>query len=487
MPSPDPPPPPDSSDLPPTVFQPFADSTGPARAPSLPNLRARDPSPIAQGGMGVVRRMTDVDLHRTVVVKSLLPRYLGTEIEDQFITEARLQGRLEHPGIVPIHALGLDEEGRPAAVMKFVDGETLDDVLARFRVEDTPLAERVRRIGRSILQFCDVLCFAHAHEVIHGDLKPANLILGEFGAAYVLDWGIADDLTREASPNVQGTPGYLAPEVAGGTRRPHVGSDVFALGAILYEIVTLERASRATTFAEAAQVIPRDLREDSSQPDHLARIVMKCLAPDPADRYATVSELREELERVILGIWSGRPTHYEAGTFVFREGDPGTTAYVLESGECEVSRLVGKSRVRLAILRAPTAFGEISLLTGQPRSADVQCTTPCTLRPIDRDHFDGLATTNPAVHALTRILSERVVEKDEELIAALRREEVHRVRSDVVAALLRHGPLDWTALLKEIGALKVSSPDEARAALADWEVVVIDGPRVSLRASEDAS
>ncbi|MGH8189475.1 MAG: serine/threonine-protein kinase, partial [Steroidobacteraceae bacterium] len=136
---------------------------------------------VGRGGMGVVFRARDRELERDVAVKVLHARATGAA--DRLLQEARILGRLEHPGIVPIHDVGTLPDGRVLYVMKLVRGSRLDHHVAR----DGALADKLRIFDR----LCDAVAFAHAHGIIHRDLKPENVMIGAFGEVLVLDWGVA--------------------------------------------------------------------------------------------------------------------------------------------------------------------------------------------------------------------------------------------------------------------------------------------------------
>jgi eukaryotic-like serine/threonine-protein kinase len=221
-----------------TPAEPASRSSG-----ALP-ARYRLGSRLGAGGMGEVLLATDQQIGRDVAIKRM--RVSSAELEARFLREARIQGRLEHPAIVPVHELATDAEGRPFFVMKRVTGTTLADILA----EGVKPAQR-QKLLRSFAEVCLAVEFAHSKGIVHRDLKPANIMLGDFGEVYVLDWGIArvladtqDDVAVpiQAGPDatqvgaVLGTLGYMSPEQLRG-QAIDARSDVFALGCILFEII----------------------------------------------------------------------------------------------------------------------------------------------------------------------------------------------------------------------------------------------------------
>ena len=221
-------------------------------APKQPGIghlpvRYRLAGSLGHGGMGEVLLATDTQIDREVAIKRMLIEPTAPAVA-RFLREAKVQGRLDHPAIVPVYELAHDTEGRPFFVMKRLVGVTLADVLAR-HTGDARYARQ--KLLRAFADVCLAVELAHSRGVIHRDLKPANIMLGDYGEVYVLDWGIAR-VVGEIDPVMQapttgeqqltqvgailGTPGYMAPEVVTGDGLDH-RADVFALGCILFEIL----------------------------------------------------------------------------------------------------------------------------------------------------------------------------------------------------------------------------------------------------------
>ena len=243
--------------------------------------------PLAEGGMGTIYEASEAALDRTVAMKVLRHEansMLGAS--ERFLREARVLAMLEHPNIVPIHALGKDAEGRPYYTMKRVRGQTLQAIINQLRRGDrTTLKEfSLDKLLTIFLKVCDAIAFAHSRGIIHRDLKPENIMVGEFGEVLVMDWGLAKfehdhlpeiakdldsefatrlgALTEEGSQAVadsgltldgavMGTPQFMPPEQASGKiAEIDARSDVFALGAILYSILTLRPPFRGKTVRD---------------------------------------------------------------------------------------------------------------------------------------------------------------------------------------------------------------------------------------------
>src|SRR5512140_1860536 len=169
---------------------------GPGRAPGAAAVtrdsRYRVGELIGKGGMGEVLAAFDEQIGREVAIKRIRADEPGDEARARFEREARVQGQLEHPAVVPVHDLAIDERGRPFFVMKRLSGTVMSDLLAALRAGDVAdEATARRRLLRAFAEVCLAVEFAHSKGIVHRDLKPANIMLGDFGEVYVLDWGIA--------------------------------------------------------------------------------------------------------------------------------------------------------------------------------------------------------------------------------------------------------------------------------------------------------
>jgi serine/threonine protein kinase len=247
---------------------------------------------IGQGGMGVVWRARDAVLDREVAIKVIAPHLVDEAFSARLKREARILARLAHPGIVPVYDVGVLDDGRAWYVMHLVKGTPLD-VAARTMETRGELLRIVERL-------CDTVAFAHAQQVVHRDLKPSNVMLGPFGEVLVLDWGVAregpgavaatprdhalaparttDDVVTH-SGTILGTPGYMSPEQAAGGEADE-RSDVYGLGAILRDLCAVH-----------PDPVPRPL----------AAIRDRATAANPAERYGSPPELRDDIRRFLDG------------------------------------------------------------------------------------------------------------------------------------------------------------------------------------------
>jgi serine/threonine protein kinase len=308
-----------------------ADSETPSPG-AMTTGRYRASSLIGRGGMGEIRLCHDDRIGRDVALK-VMHAYdadaRATAIR-RFSREARIQGQLEHPAIVPVYDLGTDDEGMPFFTMRRVAGLTLAAILDGLRTKNEALVARFsrRKLLAAFISACEAVEYAHSRCVVHRDLKPSNLMLGDFGEVYVLDWGIAktlqsaDDTGRPTPPSlpsaaagdatgigqVLGTPGYIAPEQVRRADAVGPAADIYALGAILFEILTLEplHARGSVDDLMAATVLGSDARASvraphRDVPPELEAICVRATALDPAARFASTRQLIEAVERYLDG------------------------------------------------------------------------------------------------------------------------------------------------------------------------------------------
>ena len=273
-------------------------------AATLAGGRYRVESLLGSGGMSVVHRARDAELNREVAVKVLAENLAeDDDFRRRFLREARIAARLSHPNVVGVYDTG-EEAGRPFIVMELVHGETLADLLAR-RGRLAPA--EVVELGR---QAAAGLAHAHAHGLVHRDVKPQNLLLRADGVLKIADFGIARPATATQRVTeigtVLGTAAYLAPEQAAG-EDVSASADVYSLGAVLYECLTGRTPHRGDTLVQLVTAQQRDpitpVRELAPEaPAALEDVVMRCLARNPDYRPVSAAEV----ERLLGGI--GAPT-----------------------------------------------------------------------------------------------------------------------------------------------------------------------------------
>jgi serine/threonine-protein kinase len=273
-------------------------SASPAPLPTIPGFVVE--AELGRGGMGVVYRAHDTALNRTVAIKMVLAGAHASEQERaRFLAEAEAVAALQHPGIVQVFHIGR-HEGLPYFVLEFCPGGSLADKIAREHLPPRQAAGLVETLARAVAH-------AHAHNVVHRDLKPGNVLLAADRTPKVSDFGLAkrlgagEGLTHTGA--VLGTPQYMAPEQAAGEAR-RVGPlcDVWALGAILYRLLAGEPPFRgATSYETIRQVLEREPvppdRVRPGVPRDLAVVCLKCLQKDPARRYPSAAALADDLQR----------------------------------------------------------------------------------------------------------------------------------------------------------------------------------------------
>jgi tetratricopeptide (TPR) repeat protein len=285
----------------------------------------------AKGGMGEIWMAEDPDIGRPVALKRM--RAERPEQVHRFRVEAQVTGQLEHPGVVPVHELGVSDAGQNFYAMKFVQGRTLKSEVEEYhnqkaagRASDV---EQVRLL-QIFLSLCQTVAYAHSRGVLHRDLKPENVMLGEFGETILLDWGIAKVIGQpEQDPDagrttfiqpeqgaegtetragaIMGTPSYMAPEVAAGKNdEVDFRSDVYLLGATLYEMLTARPPRSASSLRElvkkAREETPERVRTiDPLIPKALDAICFKAMAQAQRDRYQSARELADDVQRYLAG------------------------------------------------------------------------------------------------------------------------------------------------------------------------------------------
>ena len=254
---------------------------------------------VARGGMGIVYRAKQRAPSRIVALKMILPAHLNSPgAVNRFRAEAEAAASLDHENILPIYAVG-EADGAPFYSMKFAEGGTLSAKIDKYRDKAREAAALIAKLARAV-------AFAHEHGILHRDLKPGNVLFDSAGKPYVSDFGLAKWLQRECDLTqtlaILGTPYYMAPEQATDSRGVTASADVYSLGAILYHLLT----GRPPFAGETPMEVLRRAEKESPKPPRLTNqhvprdletICLKCLAKEPATRYASAAALAEDLER----------------------------------------------------------------------------------------------------------------------------------------------------------------------------------------------
>ncbi|MEM1446642.1 MAG: serine/threonine-protein kinase [Planctomycetota bacterium] len=311
----------ESASAPPMIYLEETDALLPRHWTAGAN-KYRDWGDLASGGTAILKTCFDRNLHRWVVFKQLHDDLRDDEDENRrFLREARVTSMIAHPGTVPVYEVGRDVGGALYFTMKKLDGMDLRHVIDRLSAKDRGMAERypLTRLVDALISVCQTVAYAHAQGVVHRDLKPANVLIGAFGEVTVLDWGLAKVHGEKPTVEVElpnatkaleltqpgkryGTPLYMSPEQARG-QDVDERTDVYNAGSILYEMLALKNLVWGQSVEEVLeQVLERSTPRPSDEapwwwevPAELEAICLKALAKEPGERYASMSELADDL------------------------------------------------------------------------------------------------------------------------------------------------------------------------------------------------
>ena len=295
-------------------------------------MRYRDFKPLTQGGEALLQTCFDENLGRIVVMKTLLPQLASLEVyRKRFLREARVTAQIPHPVTVPVYEISRDRDGNVYFTMKKLGGRDLCDILDRIAEgdEDTKQKFPPDVILNALIHVGQCLAFAHSIGVVHRDVKPANIMVGDYGEVTLLDWGLAkvwdmddnDEIERQARGgqqkmsgrltgrgDVQGTPFYMSPEQVRETAEVDERTDIYSMGIILYEILTNQSFMSGRNFKEIKKKIledpvrsPADVMPGGAVEPELNAICLKALLKDPNDRYTSVDIMVDDLRNHLMG------------------------------------------------------------------------------------------------------------------------------------------------------------------------------------------
>ncbi len=400
---------------------------------------------VGVGGLCTVESAFDINLLRSVAKKVIQKEHAHDEsMCGRLIEEAQITAQLDHPNIIPVHELGVDEDGDLYFSMKLVQGKTLNELFDELG-HDRRRAGDLFQLLQIFLKVCDAVDFAHSKEVIHQDLKPDNIMIGEFGEVYVMDWGFARLKTEERpSKNdiealgtqkrhrfnvdvddglVTATLFYMAPEQARGDHdNIDARTDIFCLGGILYKMLTRMPPYDGDDPLEVykatleAKIQPPQDAVDFDLPPRLCGICMKALSKDPAERYQTVAEFKEDVESFLQCGWQFQRKKFAKGAVIVREGDKGDEAYIVTRGRCRVFTTFEGNLVDLGELTVGDVFGELSIFSDQPRAASIEALDQVTVIVVTRKHFEEDLGMSFWLGLFVKSLADRFLESSRKVV-----------------------------------------------------------------------
>ena len=362
----------------------------------LPYTRSRL---IGRGGSSEVFEAFDPVLRRVVAVKLLA---LPTD-RTRFLREARIMAQLEHPHIVPVHDFGVTPDDTAWISMALVRGDTMD-AWGRGLGERRLTREGLLDVLDVMDKVCDAVAYAHARGVLHLDLKPTNVMIGDFGRVMLMDWGISRVTVGDmpsapgADGRLYGTPGYFAAEQVNRPEAVDARTDVFGLGGLLYAVLAQapphQGASSAEILSAASdgRVTPLGEHLGDAIPPELDHLVMSALSADMDERPSSARDFQAALRRLRRSTWSLPTRRIPAGAHIVTAGERGEEAYVIAAGTCEVRDSEGTV---VRTLSDGDVFGELAVLSGAPRSMDVVAVTEVELHVVGRQALSsgmGLGT-----------------------------------------------------------------------------------------------
>ncbi len=398
---------------------------------------------IARGGMGRIELVFDRTLQRRLAMKCILPNQ--TDNIGDFIREARITGRIDHPHIVPVHELSRDENDLPFFTMKLVKGKTLHDLM----YDNRPLEDHARLLDlvEVLIKVCDALDYAHSCGVIHRDLKPENVMVGDFGEVYLMDWGVARifdperfftgqaDLPLDEQGFLEdtdegyciGTPEYMSPEQAEALNSTlDERTDVWALGVLLYETICRRLPFAAKDAYDVFDKVIAGQYQLPSEAGHtwvpgrLESIIRRALQTDREQRYRTVRAFKRDLQRFLRGNSEFPIARYNAGDVIVKFGDVGQEAFVIASGKCSVWAETDTGPVLLGYMHPGDVFGEAAVFAEGTRAATVKADEETTCYRVSKDVIDAeIESQKPWIAAFIRTLAERFRQNSERLTKLL--------------------------------------------------------------------
>ncbi len=394
---------------------------------------------IGQGGLAKVSKYFDPFLYRLLAVKELKPdREKNKNLRRSFITEMRLLGYLDHPGIVPIYDTFVKSDNRLRYGMKLIDGATLTKVLQSGK------QFTIHKYLDVFRKICDTLAYVHDKGVIHLDVKPDNVLIGRYGEVMVMDWGNArlykpeiyfnhfknqmgnislKPFEEEADNMVLGTPNYMSPEQTNTPRKYLTpSSDIFSAGIILYEMLTgIQPFGGITKTAEVVEQIrttspktPHTINRDI--PLRISMICEKMIHKKQEKRYQSFRDVITDIDEFLNSGQAFKTKEFAPGAIIVAEGDHGEFAFAIVSGKVKVSKRVNGEEKTLATLGHNEIVGELSVFSEQPRVATVTAIERTVIRVMDKPSVDKeLEKLSPWVGTMISALATRFASLNEKV------------------------------------------------------------------------
>lgn len=414
-------------------------------APLRKGTRYHAVGPVGEGGLARVSSSFDTYLNRVVAVKELKPASIDNpDLLRAFLTEVKLIGYLDHPGVVPVFDTFLLDRGKPCYTMPLLDGRTGEE---QFDGPPNSLGETVDRLN-VLAKLFETLAYVHDKGVIHLDIKPENIMVGRYGQVMLMDWGNArihdpgpyrEYLTRytdgsrvawfeeETEGMILGTPAYMSPEQTGSPRSTLTpASDVFSTGIVLYEWLTGEHPfageSHEEVIGRIVEHTPPPMHEINPElPKRLSQIAARMLAKERSSRYPDFHAVLEDLHELQRSGEAFDTRTFEPGQLIFSEGEPGEYAFTVLAGRVEVYKTVGGKKRVLATLGPNEIVGELAIFSDVPRTATVRAVEPTTIRVMGRsDIKKELDKLSPWVGEMITGLCGRFIDLSERLVEARR-------------------------------------------------------------------
>ncbi|MFM9959729.1 MAG: WD40 repeat domain-containing serine/threonine protein kinase [Planctomycetaceae bacterium] len=506
------------------------------------------------GGLGDVFKAKDTELNREVALKEIRPKLAShPDVRSRFLREGRITGDLEHPGVVPVYSLSQYPDGRPYYAMRFIRGKSLKQAIQEFHASHateavgpksaavlkpqpaptTPTAEQpddlvsdndadglkfdsLEKLIRRLITVCETIAYAHSRGVVHRDLKPDNIMLGKFGETYVVDWGLAkakgetepipdSDYSieppvapRTAGENVNtfgafGTPAYMSPEQASGDpSKVSFPTDIYALGATLYHILT----SKPPIGASPESKLPTPRKLNPKAPRNLEFICQKAMAEQPEQRFKSTLEMAAALQATIddcpIAEWSREPLS-DRGTRWIRNHPRKVTAFttallamlgmffvIADKENKNLAELARKDKANSAARLKDSAAIIKLQVENELRQEAIQQKHKAVKTLLNRteDEFVEKLNENKKSEALSWAIAAAKYEREGEHPDWPRRESIHRQR---IAMLLREfseleyyiplgGPVVFADLTADRKRLVTLHADERVHIVQRWDV-----------------